>query len=252
MATYKKRGSKPKSKDIEEKSTTAGVFNTLDESASKTEAWVAKNQNLIFGIVGGIAVIVLGFFAYQKFIKAPKEAEAASEMAQAQVYFSDALETTDATIQDSLYVMSLNGNGGMIGFTGVIEDYSGTDAANLAHYYAGMAYLKTGDYKNAISHLDQFESEDELLAPLAVGGIGDAFMQLEQAEQALNYYEKAANMRENSFTTPKFLLKAAITAIELGQAEKAEQHLTKLKENYPDSPEADKTAVYLGIARAME
>ena len=47
MATYKKRGYKPKTKEekveIEEQnSTTAEVFSTLDESASKTEAWVSK------------------------------------------------------------------------------------------------------------------------------------------------------------------------------------------------------------------
>ena len=55
MATYKKRGYKPKTKeekehDIEDQSTTAEVFNTLDESASKTEDWVIANQkyNLIF------------------------------------------------------------------------------------------------------------------------------------------------------------------------------------------------------------
>ena len=61
MATYKKRGYKPKNKaereaQIEEQSTTAGVFNTLDEGASKTEAWVEKNQKAILGVVGAIAV----------------------------------------------------------------------------------------------------------------------------------------------------------------------------------------------------
>ena len=59
MATYKKRGYKPKTKKekveaIEENSTTAEVFNTLDESASKTEEWVVKNQNIIFGVIGFI------------------------------------------------------------------------------------------------------------------------------------------------------------------------------------------------------
>ena len=43
MATYKKRGYKPKTKTdkanaIEEQSATAEVFNTLDEGASRTEA----------------------------------------------------------------------------------------------------------------------------------------------------------------------------------------------------------------------
>ncbi len=87
----------------------------------------------------------------------------------------------------------------------------------MHHYYAGMAYLNTNQYQKAIDNLDDFDSDDEILAPLAKGGIGDAFLQLEQPEEALGYYEEAANMRDNNFTTPKFLLKAAVTAISLGR-----------------------------------
>ena len=56
MATYKKRGGKPRTKidkqqSIEDASTTAEVFNTLDEGASKTEQWVVSNQKYIFIVV---------------------------------------------------------------------------------------------------------------------------------------------------------------------------------------------------------
>ena len=95
------------------------------------------------------------------------------------------------------------------------------------------------------------KSDDEVLAPLATGGIGDAFMQLEQPEEALDYYVKAANMRSNSFTTPKFLLKAAITALELGNAEDALEYLNKLENEYPESPEAGEAPVFIGQAQAM-
>ena len=52
MATYKKRGYKPKTvkekeEVFEEESTTAEVFNTLDEGASRTEEWAVKNQKYI-------------------------------------------------------------------------------------------------------------------------------------------------------------------------------------------------------------
>ena len=73
MATYKKRGFKNKSfsnktGDIGQKSATANVFNTLDEGASKTEKWVAKNQKYIFGLIGFTAIVVLGYFGYFKYI----------------------------------------------------------------------------------------------------------------------------------------------------------------------------------------
>ena len=57
MATYKKRGFKGKFKpnrleEIENKSTTANVFKSLDEGSSKTQAWVEKNQYKILTFIG--------------------------------------------------------------------------------------------------------------------------------------------------------------------------------------------------------
>ena len=84
------------------------------------------------------------------------------------------------------------------------------------------------------------------------GAIGDAFLQLDQTEEALGYYESAAKMNANEFTAPKFLLKAGITAIELGKADVAVKHLTELKDKYETSTEASQVAVYLGQAKAMQ
>lgn len=251
MATYKKKAKKKHEDHIEDNSTTAEVFNTLDKSANKTEAWVAKNQQYIFVAVGVVALVLLGYFGYHKFIKEPTEVEAANEMAQSQDYFDQAM-TLAGEAQDSLFTLALNGGQGKFGFVDIMDNYSGTDAANLAHYYAGMAYLKTGAYKKAINQLDMFESEDEILAPLAVGAIGDAFAQLKQYEDALSYYEQAAALRNNGFTTPRFLLKSALMAIELGKAETAIEHLTKIKDAYSDAPEADKVKLYMGEAEGLK
>ncbi|MGA8853461.1 MAG: tetratricopeptide repeat protein [Christiangramia sp.] len=256
MATYKKRGHKPSNKEervksAEEESTTAEVFNTLDESASRTETWVADNQKYIYIIVGVAIVAVLGYLGYNRFILEPKQNEAANEMSQAQNYMASALRS-NGTQSDSLYNLALNGGEGKYGFLDIIDNYGGTDAANLAHYNAGFAYLRTGKYQEAIEQLEDFESDDEILSALATGGIGDAFLQLEQPEEALGYYEKAAEMRANSFTAPRFLLKAAITAIKVGDAEAAEEYLLQIEDEYSEAPEADKVAIYLGQARAMK
>ncbi|WP_310993938.1 tetratricopeptide repeat protein [Aequorivita marina] len=254
MATYKKRGGKPKTKaekdqQFEDDSTTAEVFNTLDEGASKTEAWIEKNQKLILGVIGVVAVCVLGYFLYQKFVQQPKEAEAMNEMFQAQNYWEQALT---APAKDSLYNLSLQGGEGKYGFLDIMNNYSGTNAANLAHYYAGMAYLNTNKYKEAVAQLDKFKSDDDMLAPLAKGAIGDAFMQLGQNEDALKYYEEAAKMRTNDFTTPRFLLKAGIAAMSLKNTDKALSHFKKIADDYPKSAEAAKAEIYTGRAEAMK
>lgn len=256
MATYKKRGYKPKTKEeqqnaVEDHSTTAEVFNSLDEGASKTEEWVAKNQKFIFIIIGVAALVILGYLGYEEFIQEPKEAEAANEMFQAQQYFETAMQASAAQ-SDSLFNLALTGGQGKYGFEDIIENYGSTKAGNLAHYYAGMAYLNTNQYQKAIDNLDDFESEDEILPALAKGGIGDAFLQLEQPEEALDYYEDAANIKTNNFTTPKFLMKAAITALQLNKADAAEGYLTRIKEEFADSPEAARVDVYLGQAQAMQ
>jgi len=253
MATYKKRGGKPRTKaekqsQIEEESTTAEVFNTLDEGASRTEAWVEKNQKFILGFIGIVAVCVLGYLAYDQFIQKPKETEAMNEMYQAQTYFEQALSETG---NDSLFNLALNGGEGKYGFIDIADEYSGTRAANLANYYAGMSYLKINDYQKAIDYLDDFKSDDAVLAPLAKGSIGDAFAQLDQNEEALKYYEEAATMRTNEFTAPRFLLKAGIMALKVGNQEKALQHFTEISETYPNAPEATKASTYAGQAEAM-
>jgi len=256
MSSYQKRGYKPKNKKeeevvTEEQSTTAEVFNNLDEGANKTEEWAARNQKPIIVVIAVIVVAVLAYLGYNRFVAQPQELEAADELSQAQVYFESALEA-DIAEQDSLYTLSLNGGAGKFGFVDITEEYAGTNAANLAHYYAGIAFLNTGDYQKAIDHLEKFSSDDEILAPLAKGAIGDAFMQLEQPKEALSFYEEAASMRDNDFTTPRFLLKAGRTALKVGNADAAEKHLSKIEEEYSESPEAEEVPVYLGQAKAMK
>ena len=166
MATYKKRGSKKSkisSKQTEEiqESTTAEVFETLDSTASKTEEWVVKYQNVILTFIGIVAVGVLGYLGYQNYVIEPKTKEAISELNQAQFYFELAVNSQDS---DSLYKRALNGGEGKYGFLDIIKNYKGTTAAKLATYSAGMAYLNIKDYQNAIAYLNQFNSEDVLLA----------------------------------------------------------------------------------------
>ena len=257
MATYNKRGYKaPKEKEvtdvtedikvIEKDSTTAGVFSTLDETASKTEDFVARNQNVIIGVVGAIALFLVGYLAYEKFVAAPKEEEAATEMFQAQQYFQQA---TDGIASDSLYKLSLKGAEGKFGFVDIADKYSGTDAGNLANYYAGIAYLNTGKYTEAIEYLEKFKSDEVILSALAKGAIGDAYSQNKQPKEALENYLKAVKVNKNDFTTPRFLLKAGKTALEIGNKEDALKYFTDIKDNFDGSPEASSVDVLIGLAQ---
>ncbi len=253
MATYKKRGYKPKTKAEkehfeEENSQTAEVFNTLDEKASQTEEWIIKNQKFIFTFIGIIAVLVLGYLGYNEFIAKPAQTEALNDMYPAQKHFDEAVTATD---KDSLFTLSLNGADGKYGMLDIIENHSGTKAANLANYYAGVSYLNLKDYENAISYLSNFSGEDEILAPMAKGGIADAFLQLNQKEDALDYYIQAIALRKNTLTTPMYLFKAGIVALELNKPNEAANFFKEIKNNYPNSTPAKDIDLYIGKAEAM-
>ncbi|MDB9720906.1 tetratricopeptide repeat protein [Winogradskyella sp.] len=252
MATYKKRGYKPKTKQekeevVEENSTTAEVFNTLDEGASKAEDWVVTNQKYIIGLILVVAVAALGYLGYKKFVAEPKAKEAMNEMYTAKKFFDDAVSGIS---RDSLYTMSLNGGEGKFGMLDIISEYSGTPAANLANYYAGMSYLNLKDYKNAVTFLGNFSSEDKMLSSVSKGAIGDAFVQLEQPEDALGYYEKAFKASENELTTPMYLMKAARVALDLNQNQKALDYLNRIQTEFSKSTEATKADVLIGKAEA--
>ena len=252
MATYKKRGFKRKpfsnkEGDIGQKSATANVFNTLDEGASKTEKWVAKNQKYIFGLIGFIAIVVLGYFGYFKYIKEPREINSMDSMFAAQRLFEQALDENN----DSIYRLSINGTDLKMGFLEIIDKYSGTNASNLSNYYAGMSYLKLKDYKNSIKYLSQFDSDDKILSSLAKGSIGDCFAQLEQLDDALDYYEDAISANTNDYTTSMYLLKAGHVSMELNKHKKSYNYFFRIKSDFPNTIAAENIDLFISKAKAL-
>ena len=131
---FKNKASSNKAEALENKSTTANVFNTLDEGSSRTQQWVEKNQNKILGVVGIVSLLVIGIFAYSKLITEPKESKAFNEMYSAQKKFDEAILIDN----DSLYNIALNGDDLNMGMLDVIEEFSGTNAANLARPVARL------------------------------------------------------------------------------------------------------------------
>ena len=251
MATYKKKGFKPKDKKEQHsanmQSTTAEVFNTLDETASKSEQWIEKNSKPLFYGLVVVIVLILSFLGYNKYIVEPQETEASNELAFPRKYFDEAIAANSGT--DSILQLGLAGADGKYGFLDIATKYSGTKAGNIANYYAGVSYLKMKEYQKAIEYLSKFTSDDELLGPTALGAIGDAFADIDQQADALEYYEKAANKKDNEFTTPLFLFKAGKTAMDLGKFAKAEKLFTKIKDNYPTTETGKSIEKYIYSAK---
>ena len=209
----------------------------VEEAFGKTEQFIEKNQTIILIVIGVIIVVVLGFFGFKRFYLAPREKEAQGQMFMAQKYFE----------QDSLK-KALNGDGQYLGFLAVIDEYGMTKTSNLAHYYAGICFLKLGKFDDAITQLKKFSASDKVIAPLAKGGLGDAYVETNEINKGIDCYIEAAGMAKNEFLSPVFYMKAAMGYTELNDYENALKMYKKIKDDYPRSNEGREIDKYISFA----
>lgn len=212
----------------------------VEEVYSRTETFVEENKNTLSGIVAAIVIVIGGYFAYQNFYVAPMEEEAQVEFFTAEKNFK----------KDSLN-LAIYGDGLNAGFLEIADDYSGTRVGNLAHYYLGASYLKLGQYENAISELEDFSSDDYMLGTMALGMIGDAYMELGDLNKAANYYDKASNRKQNDFSSPMYLMKAGRTYELIGEYQNAIDRYETIKTDFPKSSEAGDIAKMIARAESF-
>jgi len=212
----------------------------VEEALSKTERFFEKNQKIILIVVSSIVIVVLAYFGYKKLYIEPKEKEAQEQIWYAQRYFE----------QDSLD-KAINGDKNNPGFISIVDDYGMTKSGNLAKYYLGMCYLKKGNFQDAIDQLKSFDGESEIVGPMAKGAIGDAYMELGQTDKAVDYYLKAANTKDNDFTSSMFLFKAGFAYEDLGKFDKALEVYQKIKKEHFKSYEARDIDKYISRVQNM-
>ncbi len=197
----------------------------VQETVSKTDQFLRENKKTIYGCLIALLVIGLGIVAYQQFVHKPKSQEAASQMYQA-----------EANFRNGEFELALNGDGNVLGFSQIIEDF-GKKGGKDVYFYAGICELNLGNYSEAIDYLKKYKGKDEILAARATACIGDAYVGLGDNAQAVAYFEKAAKTVDNMFAAG-YLLKAGVTYEELGDDAKALASYKSIKENYPQSIEA--------------
>jgi tetratricopeptide (TPR) repeat protein len=199
----------------------------------------AKNQKAIIGAIVAVVVLVGGYFGYKQFVAAPNEDKAAAALFPAERWFE----------VDSFNLV-LNGNGQRKGALEVIKKFGGTAAGNLAHYYAGVSYLQTGDAKNAIAQLEKFDGKGTPLEFIAYGVLGDAYMDNNAADKGIEYYKKAAGNDKDNYTTPRYLYRAGLALEKANKTDDAKKIYLEIRDKFPYSNEGN--MVIKNLARLGE
>lgn len=199
----------------------------IEVTLSKTEQYIEDNQKTILIILVALVVIVGGFLAYRSLYVAPREVEAQKAMFAAQQYFE----------KDS-FKLALNGDGNYMGFKYIVDEFGSTKAGNLANYYAAVSSLRLGQFQQALEFINDFSTSDELLLPISIGLKGDINMELNKTDEAISYYKKAADAKNNNFTAPIYLLKAALALETKGDYKSSLEIYKRIKIDYSKSEEA--------------
>lgn len=175
-----------------------------------------KKLRLIVFSVGGVLLLVVGYFAYIQYFWNP--ANEKSKDAYWEGLNMAKADSTDAAIAE---------------FKSAIKKYDGKVGGEVSQFLYARQLMNKKEFKKALSELDEVEVEDTYLSVLRIGLKGDCQSELKKYSEASALYEEAANMIDNDFTTPMYLNKAAGCAEELKDFKKAAEYYKRIIDNYP-------------------
>ena len=199
----------------------------IEQALTRTEQFIEDNSKVLSYIMAAIVVLVVAFIGANRYYIDPLQEEAAGQMFMAEKFFE----------RDS-FDLALNGYGTYPGFIAITEDYKITKTANLAKYYAGICFLRMGEYDEAVKYLKSFKTKDILVGSAQYSSLGDAYVELAELSEATKAYKKAISDFDNTFTSPILLKKLGIVYEELDQMDDANETYSQIKSEFPDSEEA--------------
>ena len=212
----------------------------IASAIGRVEAFIMRNSRSLLTALGVVIIVVGGFFGYKYLVAVPRMEKASAMMFAAEQQFA----------QDS-FKLALNGDGNFAGFLQVIEKYGSTGTGNVARHYAGICYLRLGQYQEALDYLTQYKGSTDdvpsaLLAAQNSGLRGDVYVQMGDYAEAAKSYEKAVATSSDPLTAPYYLKKAGEVYEKLGDNAKALAAYEAVEVDYPTSMEARDIQKYIG------
>lgn len=209
----------------------------LLETFSKAQSFYDNNKMAVIGAAIALIVLVGGSVGWYYYSEA-QETKAQQLMGTA----------TQAYLQGN-YDEALTGSEAdfTVGFQQIINNYSMTDAANLAQYYAAVSEFKLGNPQEALSYMENYEIPEGIMGvgPLSFHGV--IHTELGNHAEAANLFVNAANWDENESTTPYNYLEAAKAYYDAGNQAEAQTYAQKIVDEYASSSQITAAQKLLGM-----
>ncbi len=208
----------------------------LLNSYARIQNFYLQNKNVIIGFAVVVLLVIASAIGYHYYQQSQNE-EAQELMGMAENYYLR-----------GQYDLALNGSDEdfTIGFKQILDNYSGTQAANLAHYYAAVSEYNLGNPKQALNYINDYDIPDGILgvAPLSFRGV--LLTELNNSEAAADAYVQAAEWDENASTTPYNYLEAADAFNDAGNKQQAVKYAQLIVDDYPNSQQLQEAEKLLG------
>lgn len=200
---------------------------TLDvnETIAKSEAFITKYKKTLIICICAVALVAVAWIGGSQYLKNQNE-KGQAELALGQQYFAT-----------GEWDKAIKGDGAQFkGYEKIASTYSMTDAANLAHMYAGLAHFNKGDYKKAIAQLEDFSPKgDVTVSANAIAALGNAYAAEKQLDKAVSLLKEAASHADNPALSPIYLLQAGQILESQNNKAEANKLYLRIKSDYPTS-----------------
>jgi len=220
----------------------------IDPNLQGVQLFYEKNKKAVTYVGGGLLLIIGALCFFKLYYLPEQEKEAVNEIFWAESLF--AKDSFNMAVKGGAMVMAAEGQKQMKGFEQIADEYGMTKTGSLANYYAGVCYMRTGNFDQAIEFLGKYSGGDETIAPIAIGAIGDCNMELNRVDEAIKYYTKAADKVNNNFTSPYYLKKAGFANELKGNNSEALNIYERIQKEYPKSTEAQDIEKYIAKVKA--
>jgi len=174
-----------------------------------------KRLRIIAFSVGGVLLLVLGYFVYYQMFFVPANEKSKDAYWEGLNYAK--ADSVDIAIDE---------------FRSAVKKYDGKIGGEVSQFLYARQLMNKGEFKKAYDELDGVDVEDTYVSVLRVGLQGDCQSEMKKYAEASATYEEAANMLDNDFTTPLYLKKAASCAEELKDFKKATEYYQRIMDDY--------------------
>jgi tetratricopeptide (TPR) repeat protein len=163
------------------------------DTLAKTEEVIIKNKKRITNVLLAVVIVLSVFIFLKKQVWEPNELEAKNLAFEAQALFE----------KDS-FALALPI------FEQIVDEYGSTDAGNGALLYLGIIHLNLGSFDDAVTNLKSFSAKGEIFPAMRFGLLADAYSELNDIENSVDNYKKAAKAADSKVLSGLYLKKAGI------------------------------------------